>query len=45
MGEEIKDVNKKVDEMESAVKKYASKDTVISIENNCYRTIRKDSSF
>jgi len=29
--EEIKDVNKKVDEMESAVKKYASKDTVISI--------------
>jgi hypothetical protein len=31
MGEEIKDVNKKVDEMESAVKKYASKDTVISI--------------
>lgn len=31
MGEEIKDVNKKVDKMESAVKKYASKDTVISI--------------
>jgi hypothetical protein len=31
VGEEIKDVNKKVDEMESAVKKYASKDTVISI--------------
>ena len=31
MGEEIKDVNKKVDEMEAAVKKYASKDTVISI--------------
>ena len=31
MGEEIKDVNKKIDEMEDAVKKYASKDTVISI--------------
>jgi methyl-accepting chemotaxis protein len=31
VGEEIKDVNKKVDKMESAVKKYASKDTVISI--------------
>lgn len=31
MGEEIKDVNKKVDEMEATVKKYASKDTVISI--------------
>jgi len=31
MPEEIKDVNKKVDEMEAAVKKYASKDTVISI--------------
>lgn len=31
MGEEIKDVNKKIDDMESAVKKYASKDTVISI--------------
>ena len=31
MGEEIKDVNKKVDDMEAAVKKYASKDTVISI--------------
>ena len=31
MAEEIKDVNKKVDEMEAAVKKYASKDTVISI--------------
>ena len=31
MGEEIKDVNKKIDDMESAVKRYASKDTVISI--------------
>jgi hypothetical protein len=31
MSTEIKDVNKKVDEMEAAVKKYASKDTVISI--------------
>jgi len=31
MSEEIKDVNKKIDEMDEAVKKYASKDTVISI--------------
>ena len=31
MSEEIKDVNKKVDELEAATKKYASKDTVISI--------------
>ena len=31
MGEEIKDVNKKIDDMDAAVKKYASKDTVISI--------------
>lgn len=31
MSEEIKDVNKKIDEAEAAVKKYASKDTVISI--------------
>ena len=31
MTEEIKDVNKKVDELEAAAKKYASKDTVISI--------------
>ena len=31
MPEEIKDVNKKIDEAEEAVKKYASKDTVISI--------------
>lgn len=31
MGEEIKDVNKKVDELEAAAKRYASKDTVISI--------------
>ena len=31
MSEEIKDVNKKIDEEEAAVKKYASKDTVISI--------------
>ena len=31
MAEEIKDVNKKIDEMDAAVKKYASKDTVISI--------------
>ena len=31
MVEEIKDVNKKIDEAEAAVKKYASKDTVISI--------------
>jgi len=30
-GENIKDVNKKIDEAEAAVKKYASKDTVISI--------------
>lgn len=31
MGEEIKDVNQKIDDAEAAVKKYASKDTVISI--------------
>lgn len=31
MGEEIKDVNKQVDKLEAAAKKYASKDTVISI--------------
>ena len=31
MGEEIKNVNAKIDEAEAAVKKYASKDTVISI--------------
>ncbi len=31
MGEEIKDVNAKIDEAEAAVKQYASKDTVISI--------------
>ena len=31
MSEEIKDVNSKIDEAEAAVKKYASKDTVISI--------------
>lgn len=31
MSQEIKDVNKKIDEAEAAVKKYASKDTVISI--------------
>jgi hypothetical protein len=31
MTTEIKDVNKKIDEAEAAVKKYASKDTVISI--------------
>jgi uncharacterized protein YoxC len=31
MSEEIKDVNAKIDEAESTVKKYASKDTVISI--------------
>lgn len=31
MSEEIKDVNAKIDEAETAVKKYASKDTVISI--------------
>ena len=31
MAEEIKDVNSKIDEAEQAVKKYASKDTVISI--------------
>jgi len=31
MSEEIKDVNAKIDEAEAAVKKYASKDTVISI--------------
>jgi len=30
-GEEIKDVNKAIDKAESTVKKYASKDTVISI--------------
>lgn len=30
-GEEIKDVNKSIDKVEDAVKKYASKDTVISI--------------
>jgi hypothetical protein len=29
--EKIKDVNKKIDEAEAAVKKYASKDTVVSI--------------
>ncbi len=34
MTEEIKDVNKKIDDAEAAVKKYASKDTVISI--GCY---------
>jgi BMFP domain-containing protein YqiC len=31
MSEEIKDVNAKIDEAEAALKKYASKDTVISI--------------
>ena len=31
MTEEIKDVNAKIDDLESAAKKYASKDTVISI--------------
>ena len=31
MTEEIKDVNAKIDDMEAATKKYASKDTVISI--------------
>ena len=31
MSEEIKDVNAKIDQAEEAVKKYASKDTVISI--------------
>jgi hypothetical protein len=31
MSEEIKDVNAKIDELEAGVKKYASKDTVISI--------------
>ena len=31
MGAEIKDVNAKVDQLETAAKKYASKDTVISI--------------
>ena len=31
MSTEVKDVNKKIDEAEAAVKKYASKDTVISI--------------
>lgn len=31
MAEEIKNVNKKIDEAEAAMKKYASKDTVISI--------------
>jgi hypothetical protein len=31
MAEEIKDVNAKIDEAEAAMKKYASKDTVISI--------------
>jgi hypothetical protein len=31
MGAEIKDVNAKVDELEAVTKKYASKDTVISI--------------
>jgi hypothetical protein len=31
MTEKIKDVNKKIDEAEATVKKYASKDTVISI--------------
>ena len=30
MAEEIKDVNAKIDAAEEAVKKYASKDTVIS---------------
>jgi DNA anti-recombination protein RmuC len=31
MSEEIKDVNKKIDDAEATIKKYASKDTVISI--------------
>lgn len=31
MGEEIKDVNKKIDDAQAAVRKYASADTVISI--------------
>ena len=31
MAEEIKNVNEKIDEAEAAMKKYASKDTVISI--------------
>lgn len=31
MAEEIKDVNKKIDQLDAAAKKYASKDTVISI--------------
>ena len=31
MPEEIKDVNKKIDELEAAAKRYMSKDTVISI--------------
>lgn len=31
MAEDIKDINAKVDELEAAAKKYASKDTVISI--------------
>ena len=31
MGEEIKDVNAKIDQAQAAVKQYASKDTVISI--------------
>ena len=31
MSEEIKDVNAKIDDLEAATKKYASKDTVISI--------------
>ena len=31
MPEQIKDVNKKIDDLEAAAKKYASKDTVISI--------------
>jgi hypothetical protein len=31
MSEQIKDVNKEIDKMEAAAKKYASKDTVISI--------------
>lgn len=31
MAEEIKDVNKQIDAVDAAVKKYASKDTVISI--------------
>lgn len=31
MSDEIKDINKKIDQAEAAVKKYASKDTLISI--------------